>query len=57
MEVQLDEGWVGVDKNTLYFKPDRGSAGYALYGTERLALSNTGCSKAMRVKLKIEIVG
>ena len=54
---QIQEGWVGVSPDgTLYFKPDRGCNGYALYGTEANALRGTRQPKAIKVALKLHYV-
>lgn len=38
-EVVLAKGFISKDKEHYYFRPDRGSGGFALYKTERNAKS------------------
>lgn len=47
------EGWVGVKDGKFFFKPDRGSGGFALYDSEANALRNTGALSATKVSLKL----
>jgi hypothetical protein len=53
--VVLDEGWVGIEGSMLHFRPSRGSGGFAVYGTEAQAKRQTGCDRAVRVVLKLEV--
>lgn len=51
----LATGWVGVAENgkDLYFRPNRGSGGFALYGSEEQAKRFTGCPVAREVTLEL----
>lgn len=49
----LTRGWVGRKDGVLYFRPTRGSGGFALYDTQAAALRFTDCPEAIEVSLEL----
>lgn len=50
----LGSGWVGRSAGgLLYFRPTRGSDGFALYETKEAALRFTGCPEAIPVRIEM----
>lgn len=53
--VLITEGFISLDKDHYYFRPSRGSGGFALYKTERNAKSSgTESEHPRRVRLVLE---
>lgn len=51
----ISAGWIGREDGELYFRPTRGSDGWAIYETKEAALRFTGCPDAIRVRIEIHI--